>query len=546
MKGFKLKLELDGNNFISVLKHEKGNEYSLHWRIALGNDKPIVLLNFYEEKKFVVVDWTAHVWVFDIEKKEELYNNKFSKEITGKGALSDDKKQLYLCYSEEEAHVAILSLEDFSIHRDMEYPDIGYVYHFEKYRDKFLLYSCTKWDGWSHEYSIIDIETGAFSQQKLPHPQFDDSDRKRPILDEKNEKLIMPYWGEIEYRKDVNDQPVFMYRMMILDMKTFELEKIISVREFPVDQIDSMERYRLEAVEGMLSNEREEDYQEGLGILMRKVDSVVLAEDGNSFWIFWRGAIVRRVDYDGNLSPLYVAKTNSGEVFKHDFPFSMLDELREDGILFRRDRDNTWLPIENMNQMGATVQDFIAIEMLEVPENYQVIITKSKEDAEDEAEQIYNLIPITSIKNKKSVLGALDYMLRNDWKQVGHYLAFLFKSKKKSISEKEFFKQIWEIDGALDRMEKIAKKALKYGVKNRWGGDNDQATLFNLFLCLCAADPKYNQLGFQFADDMDRDHDNWSCEQILEALSNSMGVAAYKKELENWEDLVSFIEYHEL
>ena len=549
MKKFKLQLERQGANFVSVLKHEKGNEYSLHWRIELENDQPIVLMDFYAENRFIVVDWMAQVWAFDLDKKEKIYEKAFSTKITGKAVFSEDKAKLFICYSKPKAHVATLDLSDFSIIQDLEYPDTGYVYFFERYLDKLLLYSCTDGKAWSHGYSIIDIETGEFSKQLLPFTQFSDFDLKRPTLDQKNEKLIMPYWGDVEFRKVANDEPIFMYKMMIVDMKTFELEKIIPVREFPVKQIDCYERDSIKSAERLLADEKEEDYRDALGNLIGNLNSTVLDADGKSFWLCWRGGIVRRVDYDGNMSPLYAAKTKENSTvknaFEHNFYHCHLNQLRDDGVILQ-EAERNWMPIKDMNQMGADIGDFIAIDLLEVPADAQIVISKSEDDLEVEAERIYNVVPLGSIKDPKAVLAALDFMIDSEWKRVGHYLAFLFKLNDKStISEKEFFKQIWEIDGALDRMEKIAAKALEFGVHDRWGGDNDETALLNLFIPLCGADAKYHKLGFQFLNDMDRDHDDWSCQLLIGAIVTRIGPEAFGKELENWEELAEFIENSE-
>ena len=552
MKKFRLQLETDGAIFLNVLKHEKGNEYSLFWRIELKNSGPVLLQRFCDEKRFVVVDWTANVWVFDVEKKEKVFSKKFSGNITGKAVLSDDNTRLYVCYSKGGEHVAILNLEDYSIIRDLVYPDMGFVYHFEKYQDKLMLYSCTERSSeWSHHYSIIDIKTGEFSRQVLPFTQFDSSDRKRPRLDEKNGKLIMPYWGDIEYRKDDNDATIFIYKLMILDMKTFEVEKIISVREFPIKQIAYKERDSILYSERLIADEGGDRYREAMKRLLLNLNSLVLDDDGKSFWLCWRGGIVRRVDYDGNMSPLYATKGKPGSTisnaFEHNGFHSHLVEVRNDGVILQEHAKRNWMPIVKMNQMGAAIGDFIAIDLQELPIDAQIVIVKTEEDLEIEAERIYNVVNLENVDNHPSVLAALDYMIESEWKQVGHYLAFLFKDKdNKLISEKEFFKQIWEIEGALERMEKIAEKALNTGVHDRWGGDNDQTVLFNLFVRLCIADVKYHQLGLQFANEMDRDHDNWSCQDILGAVSDSMGSEAFQKELKNWEDLAEYVEYHDL
>lgn len=548
MKKYRLQLLRDGGNFINVLKHIDGNNYSIHWRIELGNSQPIVLWTFIDDKRFVVVDWMAKVWVFDIERKEEVYKKAFSSEITGKAILSDDKKQLYVCYSKSDPHVAILNLENFSLVRDLAYPDMGYVYHFQKYRDMLMLYSCTDWDEWSHHYDIVDIETGEFSNQVIPFTQFDDSDRKRPLLDEKNGKLIMPYWGEIKHRKGADGEPIFVYKMMIVDMETFEVEKVFPVREFPVQQIACYERDGIKAAERLLAVERGENYQEGMGNLMLNMNSMQMDEDGKSFWLCWRGGIVRKVDYDGNMSPMYATKTRPHntvvEAFNHNFFHSSLSSISDKGFIFQEGGERLWMERPTLKELNAAIGDFVAIDLVPIPETESIVIVKSEEDQENEAERIFNVVRFNNMDDQESILEALDFMIESEWKQVGHYLAFLFKDKdKNTYSEKVFYKEIHEIDGALDRMEKIAKKALKIGVHDRWGGDNDQTMLFNLFFHLCDSDAKYSEIGFRYIDEMDADHDRESCSDMIYAVQDAMGHEAWKKELEKRTELAEYIEY---
>jgi len=227
MRKFKLEQEHDGANAISVInvmKEIQGDEYSLYWRIELKNVHPIDFLEFIDEYRFVAADETAHVWIFDLVNKKEILVKKFSRETDGKVAFSDDRSQLFVCYTKDGQQVDILNLLDYSIRNDQD-----------------------------------------------------------------------------------NDM------------------------------------------------------------------------------------------------------------------------VRED-------------------------------------------------------EGIYNVIPLKSIEDKDAVLTALDFMIERNWKQVKHYLAFLFKNNSsQSYTEKEFFEGIWEIDGALDRMENIAKAALNLGVHDKWGGDDDETVLFNLF-----------------------------------------------------------------
>lgn len=64
------------------------------------------------------------------------------------------------------------------------------------------------------------------------------------------------------------------------------------------------------------------EYNEALAHFIQNLNSMRLST-GNSVWLCWRGGIVRRVDYDGNLSPIYAASKLPYSTLKEPLKFTL-------------------------------------------------------------------------------------------------------------------------------------------------------------------------------------------------------------------------------
>lgn len=298
-----------------------------YWMVEIPSDEPLVLWEFISESKVVIADWYARVWIFDVEKQELIFHKAFSTDLTGKAILSEDLKELHLIYENEDYNYqhAVVDLEKLEVVRDTLYADIDYVKNCERYKDKlFLYYADEEKGGWTHMYDIIDMKTGEYKKQIFDHPQFNNSDKRKPFIDHKNGKVLMPYYTEIEHREDPKAGLLLMQKIAIFDIETFELENIFPVREFPSREIDPDEYDGQQNAETIVKGFSDDDpkdeardirkkYFKAVHRFNRNLRSILFDDDGKTFWICWGAGAIRRMDYEGNMSKMYVKVSDMGD-----------------------------------------------------------------------------------------------------------------------------------------------------------------------------------------------------------------------------------------
>jgi len=63
------------------------------------------------------------------------------------------------------------------------------------------------------------------------------------------------------------------------------------------------------------------EYYKAVHRLNRNLNNILFDDDGETFWLCFRGGLIRRADYNGNLSPLF-AKVRKGQDGEMTEPFT--------------------------------------------------------------------------------------------------------------------------------------------------------------------------------------------------------------------------------
>lgn len=381
---YRIKLERELENYeLEVYSRENNWNDDPIWVSVIDSDEPLILWEFIDDTRLLIADWHACIWILDCEKKEIIFEKRFSSNLTGKAVLSEDVKKLHIIYKSEtrDRHHAVVDLTSLEVVHDKAYPDLSYVQHCELYKDQLFLYHCSDRGGWKHLYDIIDLTTNTHRKQELAHPQFDDFDKKKPYLDKKNGKFILPYYTELKFREDSEQELIFDFQIAVFDINSFELEKIIPVREFPLRFLECYEDDAEAAAEKMKNGPQSDDddeYTDAVHDLNGNLNSLTFDEDGKTFWLCWRGGVVRRVDYDGNMSPLYVKVSDMGEgkfsePFEDHFNHSVLYDIYAKRLIILEHSffgQTPFSELKGKDEMNAKIDEIHPIQIHYIGDEY--------------------------------------------------------------------------------------------------------------------------------------------------------------------------------
>lgn len=538
---YKLQVDRSGDNTITVLEHIEDNKYKIHWTVTSKHDsEPVYFLKFYTLTRFIYMNWNGTTKIYDVDTKEELFNQYYGNSLTSKAMLSDDNKTLYIrTKAAKENCLIAINLETFEeIKRiQLPYDKFRYIRFCDRVNKRFYFYQNElKRREFTNMYNVVDFETEEITTYELPHPQKAKNEPIAPILNLKNRKGVMPCWDKIEIIDKEDGKRYFVFKLMVFDMDTFEVEKIFPVYHMKTPSIS------------FYKNPESKEYIKDHERYIKKLASLQIDQDGKHIWLSWNGGIVRKVDYDGNLSPLYAGSvTNNGKVYE---PFklgnflSFIKKVTTKNIILRVNRNLYSMEIDDMNKMDAKIDDFIGIELKNHQKENEIEIIKSDKDLEEESERIYNVFKFGDFNKDEDIITCLKSIDVSNISAKAHYIALLFKDKNgDTYEEREFFKKAIKVEGAPDLMEIIAKDALKYGYKFKYGSNNEDHAYFNLFYYLVSSDKKYAQLGFEFLEEADLDHDVDNFPDMIDAIQSNMTDKEFRKMLDANEHVKSYYEY---
>lgn len=536
---YKFFTEQEGVNHVKVFK-ASDNDYVNYWNFPLsGDDNPIIFKEFYTESRFAIVNWDGWIRLYDASIKTTLVDHKLNGRINSSAVFSLDKSKLYVAYRDDNSgqnHLAILDLHNYEI-ETLSLPDI-YKGALEIRKDGCLLFYKHDWKRiddkkiYKHFYSVLNLETKKLDQFELPFaPQYS-FNLFKPVTDMENNRVIMPLYDDVTNKKNASDEVVFEYRIALFDLNTFDIIHILSVRDFPTNQLRYYESTGEEMAELFMGSDRNDDYTDMQREFLENLNTIHIVKDG--MWLCWRGGIVRKINSDFTLSPLLV--TNS---MPNGLPEDLFSQGHFHSHLYRADNTNLVLTdgkyykamMPNLDGVDSQTPVPLMLESTDLDELYN--LTYSKENLKEIELRDSVQIKVTDLSTKEGIINALTQIetTASDLKAagIGNILLFTFSdAKETTLQEPEFFAKATTIapEFVQSILEKLmANNSIKYIYRNE-----EDAVLCHAVSELAKKGEAYLDTIIKYLSAIeDPDYNEFIRENVIQYLEETYSVEVIKE-----------------
>jgi hypothetical protein len=535
---YKIIVEQEGINHIKIFKAE-ADGFVNEWNIPLkGDNEPIVFNAFYTESNFAIINWDGWVRMFNADNKEELVNYKLHGKITSRGIFSLDKSELYVAYTNDSInYLATFNLHTYEL-GIMQLPDVYYD-SIEIRKDGNLLFYKHDWERpgdkkiYRHFYSVLDMHTKNIEQFELVYPPQFSFGEFKPVVDIEQNRVIMPAYDDVVYKTNTEGETVFEFRIAIFDLNTFDL-KIVSVRDFPKDQLGCSEYESEEMAEAFLSPDRNRDYYDSSLNFYENLTTIKITANG--FWLCWRGGIVRKINSDFSMSPLLVTDTRPNNttkgIFQHAYFHSHLFHIDNSTIVFAEALDFYTCPMPEFN--NADIHTPIALHLSKTSLDEIYKLNYSKEQKNEIENLDYIQIEVANLSKKKGFTDALLQMesIVSDLTAagIGSTLFFIITDKKgKKLQEPEFFAEA--INHNPKGVQSIIEKFIQYPKAQYTYRNEEETALCHAVYELAKKGNLYIKTVLQYLAAIDLDHDVFNRENTFPLLEENNKHTTLLKEM---------------
>lgn len=551
---YKIITENKGINHVKTFKSD-GNSYVNEWNFPLlSDDEPIVFKEFYTETKFAIVNWDGWIRLYDASTKETLLDYKLNGKINSSALLSFDKSKLYVAFTPnyKNSYLAILELSTYELStvelRDNYRDSIGirkdgcllFYNHDSEKIDNIKVYR--------HFYSVLNLETQKLNLYELPFaPQFSFNNFK-PAIDIKNNCVIFPALDEVVIKTNDNGETLFEYKIILIDLNTFEIQHILSVRDFPKNQLGCYD-YNCESMANQfLSDERSKNYINALRDFHEDLNTIKVVPDG--FWLCWRGGILRKINSDLSMSPLLVTssipRSTLKGIFTHHGFHSHLHQIDHSTIVFTDGRDFYKTSMPSLETADVDTPIALNLEETSLDELYNLSYSKKKKAEIKNRDKI--LIEVKDLSTKESFIDALTQMetMVSDLKALGIGKILLFSindTKGNTLEEPEFFEMA--IEYAPERMKAIIEKLIQNNKIKYIYRNSEQTVLCHAVFELAKKGDAYLTTVLQYLNAIDLDHDVFNTENLIPMLEEIYTVKNLEKKIKKVSsDLAEWYAYY--
>lgn len=514
-----------GENQVQVLKQIEKNSYRLEWGFTLKkDDEPIVLAEMYNEDCFVIANWSALIRIYSVSKKSIIFEKNIEAKISSVAKISSDQTKLFVCYQtpDYQPKLDVISLIDFSTLHSIALPSEVQTNHFTLGDQDKLLFYFTDPDQNSHGYHVLNLPTQQVTYFPMKYPQWQKFDISPPVISAQYKVGIMPLWDGIEVTKDESGNVAFVLKLMLFDLDRFEIIQQISVREFSVDHLGYYESTNKEMSEDLQSlDKNEEDYKEVVSEFIADNLCSIYFDDNHSFWVSFRGGVVRNITFDGRLSPLLVTASMPNSTTTGVFEFlhfhSSIDSVVGNSIILH-ENDEAYRMIFSEDELTSN-QKIIAKEIfLKEP----LTIHTSTEEKVDLEESNKVVLHVSNLDSEQGYLDALDQMIELstsiDEIKSGHLLQFRIKDQTRYEEDELFFKTASKIKGATEKIAQIIKNFISYKGASKLYCNDETTALAPAVYYLTTEDEKYIDLAIQYLAIIDFEHDVYNKEKLIPLL----------------------------
>ncbi len=517
-----IKTKNDRVNQVNVLKQTGKDKYSLEWVFDLKKDtEPIVLSEMFNEDCFVIANWNAWIRIYSLSKKDILFEKKYDAGINSIVKISTDKTKLFVSYRtpDYQSVFEVISLTSFSTLKTIELPKDVQTKHFTLGpKDRILFYYSDIDINTCHGYHVLDLKDEKLTYFPMKYPQWDQFEICPPVLSPENNIGIMPLWDDIEIKKNEEGNPLFVLSIMMFDLDRFEMIKHIPVREFSVGQLGCHDSDSNDIAEKIVSCDKEdEEYKEAVAEFITENLYSIYFDDNKSFWIGFRGGIVRNISFNGKLSPLFVASSIPYSTSKGIFNFPMfhsyIDSVKQDAIILTE--DEAYYRMAYSQDEVVSDQEIIAKEVLDIK---PTVIASEKQNVVVEEMGKVN-IEVSNLNLESSYLDALDKIINLttaiDEIKSGDTLLFRIKDNQRFEEDEIFFKNAVQIAGSAEKIAQIIKNFIAYKGAGRLYCDPEATALAHAVYYLTSTNENYIDLAIQYLSVIDFEHDVFNKERLI-------------------------------
>lgn len=540
LEKFKIIVENDGVNHIKIFK--KANKGFVNdWNFTIKEDEPIVFKDFFSESKFVLVGSNGRVQAYDAITHKPLFGVDLNADLNAQAVFSLDKSKLYVAYKldSNEGYLTVFDLHALTM-QTLELSDI-YNKTLDIRNDGTLLFYKHDWERinnvktYKHFYSTLDLNTGTVEQYELPFaPQFSFGSFK-PVVDIENNRAIMPVYDEVVHKTKENGDPLFEFRLFLLNLTTFETTHLFSVRDFPKDQLGYYEYECEEMAEQFLSPKRSDDYDDALRTFYENLNTIKVVKDG--IWLCWRGGILRKVTFDFNLSPLLVTSTMPTStlkgMFTHTHFHSNLYQIDDSLIVFEEGLVLYKTPMPNWKDNDIDTPIALQLDNTDFDDIYQLSYSKDQYVEIETRNQIK--IQVADLSSKDSYMSALTQMEKIvsslETQGIGSVLIFTVSDTQGStLHEPEFFAQA--VVYAPEQVKTIIEKFNQYKKAKYLYGNPEKTALCHAVFELAKTGGTYLTTVLRYLSIIDLDHDVFNRENLLPYLEETYSLEELARKME--------------
>lgn len=547
LENYKMFIDTEGVHHVKIFK-EKEQGYENYWNFSLkGDDEPLIIKEFYTDSKFIIVNCNGWIRAFDADTKEMLLDHELKGQYNCNAVLSLDSSQLYVSYGQSSKdYLATVDLKRLTIDL-IELPYSIHVKALQIRKDGSLLFYEIDYkyvNGQAihkHFYHVLDCDRKVITKFELPHARHHDFDPFLPVIDLSNDTVIYPAYEDVLVKNSSHGETLFDFRIVFLDLNTFEIRNVLSVRDFTEDHCESI-------AEQLNSSERSEDYFEAVMEFYENLNSITVVEDG--IWLCWRGGILRKINTDSVLSPLLVTSLLSDStitgMFNHTDFHSKLHSIDNETIILYDYQDlyKAELPDFSFNNRDIP----IPLELTKITIDDLYHLTYSDEQEEEIAEQDYIKIKIEDLSTREGIAQALGKIenVASDLKAagIGSILKFIIKDAKgQTLHEPEFF--VIAIHHNPQQVESIIRKFIKNPkVEYVYRNEEETALCYAVYELAKTRDTHLTTV-LQYLACIDLDHDVFNIENTLPVLQNMYTIDGLSKKMKSIsQELAEWYEYY--
>lgn len=538
---YKLLMHLDGVNQVKIFKHQTNGFYANEWNFSLkGDDEPIVLSEFYNENQFVIINSDGWIRLFDADKKELLLDYKLNGDKDAKAIFSIDKSKIYIAFKDKDYQAYLATFEIKTLKIDLhEIQD--YKSNLELRSDGSLLFYKKDWERvnnqkrFEHGFTVYNPITKESTYYDLPYAPNSSFGEVKPFISAQKDIGIIPYYGNVDVKKENNEELLFDFKIMLFDLNTFKYE-LLSVRDFTQNQLGCFE-YDCNELASKFLNSDEEDYQEAVSEFCENLYSITFVEDG--FWLCWSDAILRKVYDDKTLSPLLVT---SGGMF--EFIYKITDKR----IFLSEHRNYYVFDLPEITNQKSEMLIPIQLKKMDLEEIEK--LSYSKEKSKEIANLGKIIIEVNDLSEEEDLINVLQ-QIENKISNIaelgiGTKLIFQIEDKKGNVlNEKDFFEVVIGFEQAPEKVQSIIEKFCYYSKARYTYRNEEETTLCYAVLELAKQGEKYLNIVIQYLSKIDLDHDVFNIENLIPYLEQQYTRDFLKKNMKSVsEDLLEWYEYY--